>query len=87
MKKKKKYLPLYYEWMENFYLPRPGLCKSVGEEVTNLFGPSGEYINDKWFWGFNGDEWEDETAMQRCYLFTTLRQTIVLFLAAMNDEL
>jgi hypothetical protein len=95
--KKKKYLPLYYKWMESERLPHNGLC--------NCFGLC--YSEDKWESGEGYEDFEimfplpyDDVNIEcRNYwgagekvrnlhvAFTPLRQNIVLFLAAMNNEL
>lgn len=85
MKKKKKYLPLYYKWMEAGQLPEFGLCCSLErydgyDQLLLLFAPE-----DRWeacgFWAATPGNWEDELQQ-----FTPLRQTIVLLMAALNGE-
>lgn len=70
-----KYLPLYYEWMAAGTLPAHGLCSSLdwAEEIL-LFKPENKGALEFWTSG-NPKE------------FNAIRQNIVLFLAAMNDEL
>lgn len=89
-----KYLPLYYKWMNTGQLPSYGLCHSFGDsmhEQLSLFEPqdSEEYPYMKedyiWrcFWAADGET----NGRNKMSEFTPLRQTIVLFLAAMNGEL
>jgi hypothetical protein len=76
-----------------------GLCgaaewNQIDNEILGLFKPSTEeeYIlidqglSTGW-WGYEGDAWDYEHWYERSFGFTTLRQTIVLFMAAINDEL
>lgn len=89
--KKKEYLKLYYELMDEFPI-LVGLCyvlKSYPEDrdgvwfwdndehpYFKLIYPSvHEYINDCEYWGGKRGE------------FTALRQNIILLMAAMNGEL
>lgn len=89
---------MYHEWMEAGRLPLRGLCWSIGDfepdpngdfgdviftnEFLVLFEPPpGEYGGS--YWGY-GDVGGGE---ERMYSFTTFRQTVVLLMAAMNDEL
>jgi len=89
--KKKSYLNLYKAWMRAGKLPaNSGLCQSfhnVGlgyyDPLLYMFEPTEEecirYGLCPW-WG--GDGYNPQVGE-----FTPMRQTIVLFLAAMNDEL
>jgi hypothetical protein len=89
---KTKYLPLFYEWAETGVLPSGGLCFSLPEhdDLFMLFYPGKAKHNA--YWGYDGKNrivWEivcdfDERVARQ---FTPLRQNIVLFLAAMNNEL
>jgi hypothetical protein len=95
MKKKYRYLPLYEEWMEKGSIPGKGLCGSLdkeGRELLKNFVPTDEDANvlmeddwGSWYWG-SGLKYSDDVIEQR-YSFTPLRQTIVLLMAAMNNEL
>lgn len=94
--KKKKYLPLYYKWMERRSMEidystgcTGGLCGSpAAGELLRMFEPvDGEatYSGDPTWWAAeNCGDFDYQTLK---HSFTPLRQTIVLFLAAMNDEL
>lgn len=88
--KKKKYLPLYEKWMEKGLLPNNGLCNSLPnkEYLRDLFEPTYEecvlYRHLSGHWGSTLDEYSAGDAF---YNFNEFRQTVVLFLAAMNEEL
>jgi len=80
--------------METGILPDEGLCSCLNPEYDNklfdLIKPTFEneiQLNadnlSVAYWG-SGLYWDDP---RKLYAFTELRQTIVLFLAAMNGEL
>jgi len=89
-----KYLPLYYEWLEKGEIPLKetshlygGLCSifHTGKrrnKFLSLLAP--DYDHDS-YWGIEFHEWH--TIKNAETDFTPLRQTIVLFMAAMNGEL
>lgn len=84
--KKKKYLPLYYKWMRLGQLPgRSGLCLAFYNEdlpyclLHDEFLTSGDYTHDKYRSFYTAEGCDG--------VFTSNRQNIVLFLAAMNNEL
>lgn len=97
--KKKKYLPLYYECMETGRLPLRddlydpnGLCcvGSVNQKSLKLFTPTSQDEKQLSLEGLCSSWWASGLSVDSSELgwsFTPLRQTIVLFLAAMNDEL
>lgn len=70
-----------------------GLCGCFGERALKLFQPEREELENSPTWGYWGVDGEiSRYSSQQGYLnkeiiFSPLRQTIVLFLAAMNDEL
>jgi len=83
----------------NGYMPKEGLCENLGNAVK-LFQPTEEEYPGEdigWYhcdvtcylWGYDGTmDYPYETdSTEVAYRFTEFRQTIVLFLAAMNDEL
>jgi hypothetical protein len=82
--------------MKTGMIPHGGLCASLGE-VTKIFTPTPEEIGHSdpsiVLWGYDGTYKKQlvPIVMMFCnpvaYEFTPLRQTIVLFLAAMNNEL
>lgn len=82
----KKYLKLYEEWMENGEFPFLCIYFDGKDPLFELFQPDREelcqHVDDGYClraWGvMNEDDW---------WAPTPLRQTIVLFLAAMNGEL
>lgn len=80
--KRKKYVSLYYKWMETGELSRAGLCTSLDwPEELQLFVPK---------WKSPWSYWANEghpNAKHLSIVFNPLRQNIVLFLAAMNNEL
>ncbi len=92
-KKETPYLDLYIECMETGKLlgPSSGLCGSIPnkQEFLNLFEPNWEEIAkyNLYFghWAVSANE--DLSPTDRYYKFTTFRQTLVLFMAAINDEL
>lgn len=92
---RRSYLELYNEWMRLGHLPSHGLCGSVGEHdyMLSLMSPSKEYSPS--YWGYDPEaediSWYNsymgQNPIQVMHEFTPLRQTILLFMAAMNDEL
>lgn len=91
MKKNKPYYLKYYkEWAKRGYMDCPvdshaygGLCgSSIGSDpLFHLFHPAA----NKWL--CNAGYWASGTDTPLAFDFTPLRQTIVLFLAAMHNEL
>lgn len=96
----KKLIDHYKEWMETGSLGHTGLCcvfeqrrkgiLSEYESTFDLFRPDHEdYFNlnredlATTFWGSGVSLYDDN----RLFTFTPLRQTIVLLMCAMNDEL
>lgn len=90
--KETPFLDFYFECMRTGLLPRNGLCWSLGNhiEFVELFNPGWppDEMQMGYVWGFDGT--------RRVYSqydfdgnrkFTPLRQTIVLFCAAINGEL
>ncbi len=87
MAKNKYFLNLYKLYLKDNKLPAAGLCNCVTEkkEILEMMGPQkGNFTGSCVFWAC-GDTWED--LIVRRYGFTELRQTIILFCAALNNEL
>lgn len=94
MRKKKKYLPLYYKWMEAGKLPEPGLCNcfdSLGfgqyTGVDGLYDFSEHPLFRLFKDGMPHKFWASDKGDYDEYTFGPTRQNIVLLMAAMNDEL
>lgn len=88
---RKKYLPLYEKWIEAG-LPKDGLCHCLdnGDKFFELMKP----VHECWmvgYWaycdGYGGPKYEVAPVWRIWHDFTPLRQNIVLFMAAMNNEL
>lgn len=90
---KKKYLSVYQDGIKTGLIPGfipNGLCsvRTVDgilledDDLFNLFRPVEGKALKFGYWAFDGEH----DALD-CRAFTPLRQTIVLFLAAMNNEL
>lgn len=77
--------------MDSGKLPECGLCQTFRDRKAsiNLFSPFNDSEYDSWYWGYDGSRKGDRHITDDAYRteFTPLRQTIVLFLAAMNNEL
>lgn len=86
----KKYLPLYERWCKQNRLPMPGLCASLqNDKLLDMFSPV-KFNEADWYWGYSGNKkyWASEVdGIDVSLGFTPLRKTILLFMAAMNDEL
>ena len=87
----KKYLEFYHKCMKTGRLPKTGLCYCFdhNEDIKLFYPPS-----DNGFWGYDGRNipglYFKEFGVSPYdlrFAFTPLRQNIVLFLAAMNNEL
>lgn len=101
MNKNKKHLAFYTKCMETGKMPMPGLCYVVDDkryrldgeisaELLTIMSPTAPDLlrlrhdglsTSFWASGFPNGHQEN-----MCY-FTPLRQTVVLFMAAMNNEL
>lgn len=81
--KKKKYLPLYEKWAQDGRIPKRGLCPSIGGTIVlRLFKPA--WASRYTFWLSNDEDCYPDFIEHN---FNTLRQNVVLLLAAMNNEL
>lgn len=87
MRKKRKYYDFYVKCMDSGEMPKYGLCGNFPfDEKLELFEPTRknclEYHVQPWYyWG------SVEPGAYAAREFNETRQTIVLFLAAMNGEL
>lgn len=85
--KRKKYLEFYNKCMTTGVMPYKenketcgGLCSIFPRsEELKLMSPDDKRL---WYWGHSDEYWNGDGTT-----FTELRQTIVLFMAAMNNEL
>lgn len=88
--KKKKYLPLYYKWMETGKIPRDGLCHSLGRlsrRQLKLFAPTPDEADEHGHWRGHWGVMLNVYFPSDDYSFNEFRQTVLLFVAAMNGEL
>jgi hypothetical protein len=82
-----KYLKFYEDCMQTGVIPDNGLCNSLKRDKISLFEP--EEVSELFpnnYWGY-GESTKDKRARRVATEFTTLRQTITLFVAAMEGEL
>lgn len=87
--KKKKYLLLYEKWVKTGYIPGDGLCncycnghRLAKHELMKLFEPFRKESERIWWAGEVGT-----TGTEYLSRFNPFRQNIILFMAAMNNEL
>lgn len=87
MKKKTPHLDFYKHCIEFGRMPVAGLCISEDIDSDNLmlFKPTKEEfgVESYWYWW----AYDGNVDNGRSFIFSPMRQTIVLFLAAMNNEL
>lgn len=93
----RKYLPIYHEWMSKGQMLRvpdsnifktSGLCDAFDDDyLFELIQPTDEDIKGLKLNGLSTFCWASDSSEHCFYEFTPLRQTIVLFLAALNNEL
>jgi hypothetical protein len=71
-------------------LPGKGLCGSLpGDGLLKLFAPHSHlslFLNN-WYWGYDGEIAILFNAEDLRYEITDFRKTILLFMAAINNEL
>ena len=92
---KKKYLDLYYEWMESGEIPEKycngntgGLCGIFDKDrLFQLLKPTPDELETRRIWGYWGLDGDENNAAPSAICFNTLRQNIVLLMAAMAGEL
>jgi hypothetical protein len=91
-----KLIELYKEWMEKGEIPGNGICWSIPEEYLKdirLFQPTCEEELQLFQKGLSSVYWGSGVHISKTTLynlkhkFTSLRQTIVLLICAMNDEI
>lgn len=90
-----KLIDLHKEWCETGNLPNEGLCCSVPalRSLIDDFAPE-EFVRHSWnrtpeelrksYWGYGGSSNDRNKIL---FEYTPLRQTIVLFIAAMKNEI
>jgi len=86
-----KLIDLHKQWMETGMLPKDGLCNSLrGKYATNLkkhFDKTiGEY-GTFWAYPLTYQQQIRHSYTEMALSYTPLRQTIVLLICAMNNEL
>ena len=90
MTKSKYFIGLYGRYIKTNYLPAPGLCNCVKgkhSRILELFEPqASDKVANSTFWGYEFPH-NDGDRLNRSRKFTSLRQTILLFCAAINNEL
>lgn len=91
-----EHLDFYIKCMNDGKLPREGLCRCYkyidSEMLEDLFSPDDNDFKELRGKGMCQTYWASEAAVDdfsdQCTVsFGPLRQTIVLFMAAINDEL
>lgn len=85
----KKYLKFHDQCLLTGWMPKEGLCGCFpNDNHLKHFDPGPDRNGFDYFWAFDGNDNRielDSTMIAHCY--TTIRQNIVLFMAAMNNEL
>lgn len=92
-KNKPKYLKYYREWMKAGRMPYEGLCSTLFDDLSKGFSefytifPTSKDLSRlkkkglSWiYWGSDSGDWQE-------FVFTPLRQNLVLLMAALNNEL
>lgn len=95
--KKKKYLPIFYQFLKNGKIPQHGLCNCMpDDELLKLFTPTAtefyghpgdESLVILCYWGFDGLPAGCKSGRERVESFSPMRQNILLLMAAINGEL
>lgn len=91
--KKKRYLPLYYKFIESGLMDEAGLCRVIMYHIGmdeailfyDLFSPTCEEAGDDAFWLSTILEKISDPIYT--YRFNEMRQNALLLMAAMNNEL
>lgn len=92
MKKKPyKYLKLYREWMKTGEMSYAGLCLAIPSDgklfFKTMFKPTTQELIEHEKDGYGTCYWGRKKGAESAFAFTPFRQNIILFLAAMNNEL
>lgn len=94
MSKKKigKHLQFYMDYFNKEHMPGYGLCflsrhGYISDELLELFEPNGPETDILGQAGRDTAYWASDSDDPMMFKFTSLRQTIVLFMAAINNEL
>lgn len=90
-----KHLDFYFKCMESGELPYAGLCycaarRLISKKLLDIIEPSFEDDFNLRNEGLSFGYWSSGLLLNdsnKFFQFTPLRQTIVLFMAAMNNEL
>ena len=96
MKKNKKLIDLYKEWMETGRLDTDGICNSIAGtkyyKYLDLVEPTDDDLDkfsrnySRIYWAY-GRSREVGNTEDKYFKFTPLRQTIVLLICAIHSEL
>ncbi len=84
-----KAIELYHEAMRTGRLPKKGLCCCLPQENIEIFTPTWSDCNNLLLENKSAIFWGSDLLAndpERLFAFSPLRQTIVLFIAAMNEE-
>ena len=82
------YLEFYRRCLKNKKLPNRGLCGCISDPLLDFFSEAHPDFGRSWYWGYDGNHYSEKgTGDEVHFAFTPLRQNIVLFMAAMNNEL
>ena len=89
----KKLIEHYKEWIEKGKLPKFGLCNSVPDEYIEsllLFKPTDDELNELKILGMSWGYWASGLWVvdpNKLDTLTPLRETIILLICAMHDEI
>jgi hypothetical protein len=91
----KKLIDHYKEWVEKERLPKTGLCNSIPRKYSKSLGLFAPTLNDEinlakldlscTFWGSGLSVFDEH--FDKCHELTPLRETIILLICAMHDEI
>lgn len=100
MEKEKTFLSYYNEWIKKRKLPAPGLCSCLEgltkkeDKIWQLLYPTNKDYDElakqnksRVFWGVETPFHDRKPTVDYSRKFTTLRQTLLLLAACLNDEL